>query len=234
MSRRRIEYLAGVDALGARAHLYDEEPANPIDAVAARAIAEMEDPAQLRSSPNADGGRTVDGGGPPIWSPTPPARPRLLKSELDGIADEAWTEFVRAMKVQDPSGISASNEIGMFGMKPRRLADLGLIHNLTGARSPLGRMVWVGEWKKPLTQEKFLASPKAQYAAFNTSMRRYVAGIEDGSIAMPGDDMPEDLTLSGALAVLHRCGPSGLVTWDDVEDRFPATVALVERTNGIF
>lgn len=245
----REAYLRGVDALGARhARAYEEDPdEGSLDAVAARAIAEAEAadgtmPQQMTSFPNAEGGRTVDGGGRPLAMLQPAAAPlalvsdppRFLKSELEGATDAQWTEFVLAMKTQDPGAVSASNELGMFALKARRLADLGLLTNLTNARSPMGRMVWVGQWKAPLTQEKFLGSPKAQYAAFCTSMKRYIAGLKDGSVQMPDDGLPEDLTLSGVLAVLHRCGPSGLRTWNDVDDRFPATVALVERTNGIF
>jgi hypothetical protein len=233
-------YLRGVDALGARhAHAYDEEPADDLEAAAARALAEAEaaEPQQMTSFANAEGGRTVDGGGPPLALLPPfeaPRPARVLKSEIDGIPDRAWTDFVLGMKTQDPGAVSASNELGMFSLKARRLADLGLLTNLTNARSPMGRMVWVGEWKAPLTQDKFLGSPKAQYAAFCTSMRRYVAGLKDGSVAMPDDGLPDDLTLSGVLGVLHRCGPSGLRTWNDEEDRFPSTVALVDKVNGIF
>ena len=65
-------------------------------------------------------------------------------------------------------------------------------------------------------------------------MRRYVDGLRDGSVAKPKGGWPVGMTLSGALAVLQRCGPSGLVTWNDAGKRFPATVTLYERANGIF
>lgn len=200
-------------------------------------------PQQMRSLPNADGGRTVDGGGPPLAMEEPlpaesvevPAVPssRYLESELDGVDDEAWTEFVLAMKTQEPSAVSASNEYGMFALKPRRLADLGLVKNLSNARSGK-RMVWVGDWVPPLTEKLFLATPRLQYKAFAASMQRYATGIADGSITMPDGGRPEDMTLSGALAILHRAGPSGLKTWGDEAKRFPATIDLYAKVNGTF
>lgn len=150
-------------------------------------------------------------------------RRRSLQSEIENVDDADWTDFVLAMKTQEPGAVSASNEMGMFGMKPRRLADLGLMRNLKGVRSPTDRMVWIGEWVPPFSEAKFLASPALQYQAFSESMRRYVAGIE----------VPEEMSLSGALAILHRCGPNGLRSWSGGE-RFPSTVALFERANDIF
>lgn len=161
---------------------------------------------------------------------------RVLESGLQGISDRAWTDFVYALKVAEPGAVSDSNEHGMFAMKPRRLADLGVMGNLRCTRAPTGpkRMVWVGDFVKPMTREKFLASPGAQYKALCDSMRAYVRGLSDGSVPNPAGGRPADMTLSGALAVLHKCGPSGLKSWNDEGDRFPATVALYDKTNGIF
>lgn len=154
--------------------------------------------------------------------------PRLLKSELRGVSDVAWTEFVRVMKRSSPNAVSASHSLGMFEMKLRRLADLGLIKNVQTQRT--SRTAWVGEWVAPMSEKAFLASPTAQYKVFQRSMEDYVERIRSGQIEMVDPDM----TLSGALAVLHRCGPSGLVSWQDEERRFPETVALYEAANGLF
>jgi len=158
-----------------------------------------------------------------------PAR-RFLASEISGVPDEAWTGFTLAMKIQAPGAVSASNELGMFGIRLRRLADLGLVKNLRKTRSPTGHMVWLGDWVPPLTQKLFLDTPRYQYKAFAGSMRRYDRALRDGLMA----HRPEGLTLSGMLAVLHRCGPSGLESWARRDRRFPATVEVVERANGIF
>lgn len=192
-------YLRGVDALAGRTDVVFEEEDDELAEVAAELEA-------------AERPRLVA-----------PVR-RVLRSELAGIEDDAWTDFVLAMKTQELGAVSASNELGMFGLRPRRLADLGLMRNLKGVRSPTERMIWIGEWVPPLSEAKFLADPRLQYRAFCESMKRYAAGM--GAI-------PDGLSLSGALAVLHRCGPGGLETWSR-EERFPSTEALVEKTNGIF
>lgn len=152
-----------------------------------------------------------------------------LKSEIPEVSDAAWTKFALAMKTASPSAISDTGAYGMFQLKPRRLADLGLMKNLVNVKGK-----WTGDWVEPLTEKVFLASPPAQYRAFGASMRRYVDGLRDRTIPRPEGGRPEGATLSGILAVLHRCGPSGLKTWNDVNDRFPDTVALYQKANGIF
>jgi hypothetical protein len=175
----------------------------------------------------------------PFRVPAPVERPaaladRVLQSPIPEVTDEGWTQFAVAMKTQDPTVVSASNGLGMFDMKPRRLADLGLMKIIGSTRSPARRMAWLGEWVSPLTQDKFLATPNLQYRAFAASMKRYVGGLRDGSVPLPDGGLPPEMTLSGVLALLHRCGPNGLKTWSDAGKRFPATIALFEATNGLF
>jgi hypothetical protein len=245
---RTNPYLLGVDILGGVAHAYvDVDEAEVIDTPVVI-------PQHLTSVPNTDGGRTVDGGGPPGKFPggralvpfatedRPPALVgRSLKSELEGVSDEAWTKFALAMKTAEPGTVSKSNAYGMFAIKPRRLADLGLIKNVTNvntSREVGGQMLWVGEWVPgdgavPLTEEVFLKNPKLQYRAFVASMKRYVQGLRDGSIVKPDGGHPKGMTLSGILAILHKCGPKGLKTWNTSE-RFETTTQLFEAANGIF
>jgi len=158
---------------------------------------------------------------------------KVLKSPLENVSDRSWTDFALAMKSASLGTVSDSNAMGMFAMKARRLADLGLVKNVACDRSPTGRLVWVGDWVPPMTQKAFLASPKHQYDAFVESMRRYVDELDTARLEMSGE-LPEDMTLSGALAILHRCGPSGLKNWGNEEKRFPETIALYERANGVF
>lgn len=157
---------------------------------------------------------------------------RVLKSEIPGISDEAWTDFVLAMKTASPGSVSASNAHGMFELKIRRLADLGYAKNLSYKRSPLGRMVWAGDFVAPLTRDKFLKDRGLQYKVFCESIKDYLAKLQSGQIAQPEDD-DGALSTSGMVAILHRCGPNGLARWQD-ELRFPETVELCERANGIF
>ncbi len=161
--------------------------------------------------------------------------PFIISSPIPGISSDAWTRFVMAIRNGAQVGaVSDSNELGMFAMKPRRLGDLKLLTNVRTARSPKGRMVWTGDFPAPMTAKRFLSDPSAQYQAFVASMKDYVNKLRSGEIARPDGGRPDGMTLSGVLAVLHRCGPSGLKTWNNENDRFPDTIALYGRTNGIF
>lgn len=163
----------------------------------------------------------------------------ILKSELPNVPDAAWTKFAHAMQTAAVGAVSKSNALGMFELTPRRLADLGLVTNIEKTRgaadaSGKSRMVWVGEFVPPMTSRKFLSNPVAQYRAFSRSMKDYVEGMRAGSVPVPDGGRPRDMTLSGALAVLHRCGPSGIKTWNDAGDRFEQTEQLYGKVNGIF
>jgi hypothetical protein len=162
-----------------------------------------------------------------------PAPSPLLKSELASVTDKEWTSFVVAMKTAAVDSVSGSNALGAWEMRPKRLADLDLMTNLRYGRTPLGRLACDGDFRLPLTKRKFLENAGVQYRVFATSMRRYVDGLNDGTVAQPAN-VPTDMTLSGALAILHRCGPGGLVKWSDKESRFSDTADLYGRVNGLF
>lgn len=153
---------------------------------------------------------------------------KLLPSALPGVSDEAWTQFVAAMVTSTVAAVSASNALGMFELTPRRLADFGLVRKLVRTRSPAGRSIWVAVFTPPLTCDTFLRSPTLQYRTFCKSIRDYAHRLESGEI-----QPLEDVSLSGTLAILHKCGPSGLKTWGSSE-RFPSTVAAFERADGVF
>jgi hypothetical protein len=150
-----------------------------------------------------------------------------IASPLPGVEDECWTEFVRRMVTAALSAVSAANALGRFEMTPRRLADLGIVERL-GRRRAEGRTIWVAVFLPPLTCEKFLRSPGAQYDAFSRSMTDYAKRLDSGEIANE-----PCVSLSGALAILHRCGPQGLDTWTSGE-RFAATRALHTKVEGLF
>ena len=160
---------------------------------------------------------------------------KTLPSQIPGVSDEAWTEFALGMKTTAQDAVSSSNAFGMFEMRPRRLEDLGLMRNVVPVNSrKKGAMAWIGEWVPPLTEKRFLGSAIEQYDAFGRSMRSYLEGLDQGVVPQPDTGLPADMTVSGALAILHRCGPSGLVKWIDEETRLPNTVALYQAVNGIF
>lgn len=157
-----------------------------------------------------------------------------LKSELPGVDDDCWTQFVKCMMTSKVNAVSASNAVGVFEMMPRRLADLGVVKKLARSKSPAsssapqGRTVWVAVFVPPWTADRFLKSPKKQYEVFCQSMQDYDSKMQNGEIVR-GSGMSR----SGALAVLHKAGPQGLQTWLS-GDQFPTTKKLYESVAGIF
>jgi len=130
-------------------------------------------------------------------------------------------------------GATSGSGFGMFDLKARRLVDLGLLSSPTCARSPDGKMVWMGQWVPPHTQKGFLGSPKLQYAALVASLTGYYRGLKDGTIPRPDGGRPGDMSLSGVLAILHKCGPRGLKVWNAAQ-KFESTQQLYDAANGIF
>lgn len=238
---RAEAYLRGVDVAVAIDQDWFDDLFEEVSAAVTQ-NAQAVEPQQMTSAPNADGGRTVDGGGPPLTLKLVPyeapgigeaPRARVLKSEIDKVSDAAWTKFVTSMRTASTGSVSSVNAMGAWEMRPKRLADLGLVKNVRPEKGPSNSTAWRCEFVAPLTQKIFLENAGVQYRVFAASMRRYVAGLRDGSIDRPKNAVV-GLTLSGMLAVLHRCGPGGLKTWGDMTRRFGDTIALVERVNGVF
>lgn len=149
------------------------------------------------------------------------------RSPIPNVSDEAWGAFASKCATGKLSAVSKSNALGAFEMMPRRLHDLGFVRNLSRSKVG-GRTVWLAEFVRPLTCERFLRSLSEQRRAFAASMADYASRISSGEISVPGGE-----SLSGALAILHRCGPRGLDTWAGGE-RFPSTSELHERCAGLF
>lgn len=155
-------------------------------------------------------------------------------SPLPGVPRGAWLRFVRVSVVGPAGSRSPRGRLGLFGLTPRHLCDVGL---MTSARkSSVGGEagVWTGEWRAPLTEEKFLASRPVQYRAFTASTRKtlpaaspHVGKKVDGEVA----------TLSGLLAVAHSAGTRGVAGWvadPSVRAKFPATTRAFKKANQIF
>lgn len=153
-----------------------------------------------------------------------------LPSPLPDVSDEAWTRFVHLCAQAPLRSVSASNALGMFEMFPRRLADLKLVENLRRTKAKSGRTVWTGRFVAPMTAEAFLTHPRTQYRVFCLSMIDYAKQITNGSIVVSPTC---GLTMSGVLALLHRCGPRGVESWMK-GDTFETTRQFVERAQGVF
>jgi hypothetical protein len=141
-----------------------------------------------------------------------------LRSPLVEASDLAWTKFVRVLAVQPLASVSASNCIGLWAHRPRRLIDIGVMRNPRSFRAPSGRMIHAGDFIPPMTDLRFLRSPMAQYDALVKSMVEYAREFE-----------PKGMSLAGMLAILHRAGPPGLSG-----KLFSDTQALFTRAQDLF
>jgi len=153
---------------------------------------------------------------------------------LPGIPLVRWERFITVMAIAPKRRVTPRYRLGTFGLDARRLADVGFIEKPRKATVGGETGVWVGEWKKPLTTEKFLDSMPAQYTAFKRSMARMTPKVA-GYIGAEVDGTK--CTLSGLLGVGHLAGEAGVKSWvesPDVRKRFRATTANFTRTNGIF
>ena len=154
---------------------------------------------------------------------------------LPGVPLHSWERFVLVMATAPRRRVTPRYRLGTFGMDARRLCDVGFMsapRKVSVSGSAGG--AWVGEWRTPLTTEKFLASTPAQYEAFRRSVVRmapkvgeFVGAEVDGT----------KCTLSGLLGVGHLAGEEGVRGWvgdPAVRRRFRATTENFNRTNGIF
>lgn len=155
---------------------------------------------------------------------------RVLKSELPGVSNEAYTHFVFVMKVAALGAVSPSNGLGMFDMRYKRLADLGIVENPRYKRDVItNRSVQIADWVAPLTREGFLKSASVQYKVFVASMGKYFLDLRDRRLVLP-----QGVTASGALAILHRGGPGALTKWSEPDQQFESTRELFAHANGVF
>lgn len=131
----------------------------------------------------------------------------VIRSPLEGVGDEPWTEFVGLLG--NPKNVSRealSGHLGLFLFHPLRLNRLGII-----------------------SDGKFLRSPASQYRALVTSFQDYVPLLKR--------DVTARRTLSGLLGVAHRAGLRATRKWirsDDDKANHPFTTATFELVNGIF
>jgi hypothetical protein len=124
--------------------------------------------------------------------------------------------------------------MGAFGLDARRLADVGFMEKPRKMTVGGETGVWVGDWKSPLTTEKFLASTPAQYVAFKRSMS-LMAPTVGAFVGAPIDGVKA--SLSGLLGVGHLAGEAGVESWvrnAEVRKRFKGTTKRFSQANGIF
>lgn len=160
--------------------------------------------------------------------------PPEKQGPLPGVPIAAWTRFISIMAIVPKKTVTPRGRMGAFGLDARRLADVGFMEKPRKATVGGETGVWVGEWKAPLSTEKFLNSTPAQYEAFKRSMK--IMAPKVGSF-VGADIGGVKATLSGLLGVGHLAGEAGVESWvknEDVRRKFKATTANFIKTNNIF
>lgn len=149
-----------------------------------------------------------------------------LASPLPGVSASAWECFRVALEVQPIQAVSPSGGFGSYDLRPRRLVELGYAKNLRSTRTGAGRQVYECEFIAPWTEDRFLENPMAQLRALTRSMVLYHKGLTGGDL-----ERPKEMSLAGALVVLHRGGKGALKGWPKL---FDDTRRLYEAARGAF
>lgn len=131
----------------------------------------------------------------------------LLPSPFDGVSDEAWTKFLGALST-DAAG------------KPRPLDFLGPTGAVGMYAIPARRLADLGI--KGDAVVRLRRDPHAQRNALVESLIRYLKALS----------VPEGMTRSGALAILHCAGPNGLALFKTRP--LKPTQEMFKRSNGLF
>lgn len=131
-----------------------------------------------------------------------------MRSPLPGVSEAAWRHFVIAMETQSSESVSASGGLGSYDMRPRRLIEIGYAENLRRLSRRNRRQVQVCDLVAPWTVDRFLADPVIQLSVLGDSMADYQEELRRGKIQKPAE-----MSLAGALAVLHRGGRGALKSW---------------------
>jgi hypothetical protein len=149
-----------------------------------------------------------------------------LDSPLEGVSADAWRRYVSALEMQPMGATSESGGLGSYDIRPRRLVELGYATKLVSLRSDSGRQIHSCNFIAPWTKARFLADPIAQYTVLAKSTRAYYDALRRGEIVKP-----KDVSISGALAVLHIGGRGALASWPKL---FENTRAIYDAAQGAF
>ncbi len=170
---------------------------------------------------------------PPVMDT--PSGPVILKSPFKAVSNRQWSKFVQRMARAEEGTITKGARYGIFLFGVRRLADLGLVTNVQRG-TYRGNTVWTGTWVPPYSESTFLTSSKLQYQAFVKSMQEYAQKYAAARKKNPAlfRIKTKPLTLSGFLAFAHIAGFMGAIKSLKERKVVPATLAFVEKNNGIF
>lgn len=153
---------------------------------------------------------------------------------IRGVPLLSWQRFISIMAIAPKERRTPRYRLGAFALDARRLSDVGFMEKPRKVTVGSETGVWTGEWKPPLTTDRFLQSMPAQYEAFKRSMTTMAPKV--GSfVGVDIDGTPA--TLSGLLGVGHLAGEAGVESWvinPETRKKFKATTINFTRTNGIF
>lgn len=207
------------------------QPARP---VAAPPIAKKQAPAAqnfemsdeaIRQMLNSDPERFVQmamgQAPPPQVIDVPVVETEPVKSPIEGVDSIDWSKFCNKISRETPLYASARH-VGQYRQRKERLAELGI-----DPKSVLGD---ADAQRRALDVDLADAHQHAQ-----------ASGLADDHlhrlIALPGNDDPHTVTLSGVLGVIQAAGLEGAVSWlENPADRkrYPHTTQAFVRSNGVF
>jgi hypothetical protein len=160
--------------------------------------------------------------------------PIAIHEELPAPPEE-WLRFLEVMTNGNSRNITDDLHLGQFSISVRRLCDLGLMENPKRFEREKS-YAWSAIWKNPHSLRSFLSDPHLQYATFARSMTEY--SKDESLVRHVGLPLDSDtVSLSGCLAVAHRAGIAGALSWfAEPRDRekFVWTTEAYHRANGIF
>lgn len=146
---------------------------------------------------------------------------KALPSPIDGVDAIDWSRFCDRLERETPLYQSARH-VGQYRQRKERLAELGI------------------------DPKRVLGSAPAQRAALDADLadaheHARASGLADAHlnrlVALPGEQDPRVVSLSGVLGVIQAAGLEGAVGWlENPGDRkrYPHTTAAFVRCNGVF
>lgn len=141
---------------------------------------------------------------------------RRVSSPIPGVPDPAWATLVSALEVQPVQAVSRQGGFGAYDLRPRRLSELGY---RCGTRAK-------DKTAQPFPQRRFLNDPLLQYQLVEQSLTQYHRELTSGVL-----EKPADVSMAGALAILHRGGRGALQSWPNL---FEHTRERYEAARGAF
>lgn len=145
-------------------------------------------------------------------------------SPLPGISPDAWSAYRQALE-REPATFDSARRVGRYALRKDRLRELGCNPDVLTTHPRATEL-----------QDAALAIDAVDSAKHLRDSGTLDAHI-GRAIALPGEDSPRRVTLSGLLGVAQVAGLEGCIGWlENPGDRkrFPHTTKMFQRANGVF